>query len=207
MTRKSSEPRWNWTGVDVLKVKNDDARLRQLAAMFRSKRSSDEGITADLVDLCGRFQRWLHQDEFGPDRGQRTAALRALMKSIQRLDKHLIGGSSLIKGQLDAELRKQNNPSNLMVEALYEAAVDVAGDQLGAGTPDRDALWASRLRDYAFTLLTRSQSADSNTDSEIFPIAQRRRFDPLRRGPALVWRTSSGGCMVIGRSRPKHSMS
>ena len=181
-----SEPPWNWTGVDVLNFKNEDARLRQLVAMFPSKRSSDEEIAAYLIDLGAHFQRWLHQDEFGPDRGHRTAILRALMKSLQRLEKHLIGSSSLIKGRLDAELRNQNDPSNLVIQALCEAAVDVAGDRRGAGALDRDAVWTSRLRDYTYTLLALSQSIDSNTESEIFPIAQRRRFDPLQAiGPSF----------------------
>ena len=181
-----SEPPWNWTGVDVLNFKNEDARLRQLVAMFPSKRSSDEEIAAYLIDLGAHFQRWLHQDEFGPDRGHRTAILRALMKSLQRLEKHLIGSSSLIKRRLDAELRNQNDPSNLVVQALCEAAVDVAGDRRGAGALDRDAVWTSRLRDYTYTLLAQSQSIDSNTESEIFPIAQRRRFDPLQAtGPSF----------------------
>jgi len=181
-----SEPPWNWTGVDVLNFKNDDARLRQLVAMFPSKRSSDDDIAGYLIDLRARFQRWLHQDEFGPNRGQRTATLRVLMKSLRRLEKHLIGSSSLIKGRLDAELRNQNNPSNLAMQALCEATVDVAGDQRGAGGPDRDAVWASRLRDYTCTLLAQSQSIDSNTESEIFSIAQRRRFDLLQAsGPSF----------------------
>jgi hypothetical protein len=116
-----SEPAWNWTGADVLNFKNDDARLHELVAMFPSKRFSDEEIAAYLADLRARFQRWLHQDEFGPARVQRAATLRALMKSIQRLEKHLMGISSLTKGRLDAELRNQNNPSNLVMQALYEA--------------------------------------------------------------------------------------
>ena len=181
-----SEPPWNWTGVAVLNFRNEDARLRQLVAMFPSKRSSDEEIAAYLIDLGAHFQRWLHQDEFGPDRGHRTAILRALMKSLQRLEKHLIGSSSLNKGRLKAELRNQNNPSNLAMQALCEAAVDIAGDRRGAGALDRDAVWTSRLRDYTYTLLALSQSIDSNTESEIFPVAQRLRFDALQAtGPSF----------------------
>jgi hypothetical protein len=181
-----SEPPWNWTGVDVLNFKDEDARLRELVAVFPSKRSSDDEIAAYLVDLGAHFRRWLHQDEFGPDRRQRTATIRALMKSIQRLEKHLTGSSSLTKGRLDAELRYQNNSSNLVMQALYEAAVDVAGDQRCVGAFDRDTVWASRLRDYAYTLLAQSQSIDSNTESEIFPVAQRLRFDALQAtGPSF----------------------
>jgi hypothetical protein len=72
------------------------------------------------------------------------------------------------------------------MHALYEAADDVAGGQRGAGAFDRDAVWASRPRDYAYTLLAQSQSIDSNTESEIFPTAQRRRFDPSQAtGPSF----------------------
>ena len=95
-----SELPWNWAGVEVLNVKNEDAHLRQLVAMFPSKSSSDEEIAAYLIGLRARFQRWLHQNEFGPDRRQRTATLRALIESIQRLDKHLNrGGHRGLRGR------------------------------------------------------------------------------------------------------------
>jgi hypothetical protein len=80
-----SEPPWNWTGVDVLNFKNDDARLRQLVAMFPSKRSSDEEIAGYLIDLRARLQRWLHQDEFGPDRGRAGSVRRVPAVEIEAL--------------------------------------------------------------------------------------------------------------------------
>jgi hypothetical protein len=66
-------PRSDWTGIEALSFE-DDARLRDLVAMLPAKRAGDDEIAACLVELRAHFQRWLHQDEFGPTRGRQTKA-------------------------------------------------------------------------------------------------------------------------------------
>jgi hypothetical protein len=174
-----AKPCWNWTGVEALNFQGHD-RLYELVAMLPSRRSTDSEITTYLVDLHARFQRWLHQDEFGPSRRQQTAALRSLIRLLQKLEKHLIKGPPLAKNWLDATLRCKNEPRNTTLEVLYAAAVDVESDLRVDDTPKHEIIWAAGLRDRVYELMAGSQSLDTNTEAKIFPIAMQRHFDPLQ---------------------------
>jgi hypothetical protein len=79
-----AKPCWFWSGVAELASSGRDAPLRDPVAKLPVKKSSDEQIVDYLADLRDHFHRWLHQDEFGPDRKQQTASLRALMKSFDQ---------------------------------------------------------------------------------------------------------------------------
>ena len=112
-----AKPRWSWTGVAELAFSGQDSRLHDLVTVLPAKRSTNEQAGAYLVDLGTRFQKWLHQDEFGPNRSQQTAALRAHMKSLWSLQKQLLKGSPLLKGQLNKILRSSNDPSCPVMQA------------------------------------------------------------------------------------------
>jgi hypothetical protein len=68
-----AKPCWSWTGVAELTSSGRGAPLRDPVAKLPVKKSSDEQIVDYLADLRDHFHRWLHQDEFGPDRKQQTA--------------------------------------------------------------------------------------------------------------------------------------
>ena len=57
----------------------------------------------ELRDLGGRYHRYLHQDEFGPTRAERMAALRSLLKQLDLLSSRLYG----LPGYLRLRLSKQ----------------------------------------------------------------------------------------------------
>jgi hypothetical protein len=137
----------------------------------------------------------MHQDEFGPDRGKQTAALRALMKSCRALQKHLLQRSSTFKTPLDATLRARNNPNSLVLEAFYEAAGDVAQEWQINGTPHRDTVWIAQLRDRVYELMVRSQTLDTNTHGELFLTAAKRRFD-LSQITGLDFRLADAECWL-----------
>jgi hypothetical protein len=172
-----AKPCWSWTGVAELVSSGRDAPLRDLVAKLPVKKSSDEQIVDYLADLRDRFHRWLHQDEFGPNRKQQTASLRALMKSFRALQRQLINGSSLSKKQLDAVLRSRNDPSSDVPQAIYESAIDVSAELQITGASKRAARWAAWLQDRAHTLMAQLQTLDTNTDGKIFLTAARRKFD------------------------------
>jgi hypothetical protein len=174
---EKQKPRWYWSGVMPLDGMEDDSRLRELVAMLPARKSSDREILTYLVDLRARFPRWMHQDEFGPDRGEQTAALRALMKSCRALQKHLVQRSSTFKAPLDATLRARNNPTSLVLEALYEAAGDVAQEWRSNGASHRDTVWIAQLKDRVYELMVQSQALDTNTGGELFLTAAKRKFD------------------------------
>jgi hypothetical protein len=172
-----AKPCWFWTGVAELGSSGRDAHLRDLVALLPVKKSSDEQIVDYLADLRARFPRWLHQDEFGPNRREQTASLRALMKSFRALQRQLTKGSELRKSQLDTVLRSRNDPSSEVPQAIYESAIDVGAELQITGASKRDARWAARLRDCVITLMAQLQTLDTNTDGEVFPTAARRGFE------------------------------
>jgi hypothetical protein len=174
---EKQKPRWFWTGAMPLDGMEDDSGLRELVAMLPARKSTDREILTFLVDLRARFSRWMHQDEFGPDRGEQTAALRALMKSCCALQKHLLQRSSTFKAPLDATLRARSNPDSLVLEAFYEAATDVAQEWRSNGASHRDTVWIAQLQDRVYELMVQSQALDTNTDGELFLTTAKRKFD------------------------------
>jgi hypothetical protein len=173
-------PCWSWSGVDALNFSEPTEGLKQLAAMLPAKQSSDKQILAFFVYLRGRFARWLHQDEFGPTRRQQTAALRALKKSIQTLQRQLAKGGFSQRKQLDAILRNGNGRSAPILERVYEASCDLERGLRIFKAPKRKIDWALKIQACAMTTIAQSQSLDTNADGKILVTAARYRFDSLR---------------------------
>jgi hypothetical protein len=67
---RPAQPRWGWSGVSKLTRRDQELHVEHLVAMLPAKKSNRAEIVAQLVDLRARFHGWLHQDEFGPRRGE-----------------------------------------------------------------------------------------------------------------------------------------
>jgi len=174
-----TKPCWSWSGAEALNF-SEQNKLEPLIAILPAKQSSDEEILAFLVDLRAHFQRWLHQDELGPTRRQQTAALRALKKSLQTLQRQLAKGAPSQREQLDAILRNGHGGSSPTLERIYEAASDLGRYLRIPDSPNRKIDWTSKIKTCAETTMAQSQSLDTNTDGEILLIAIRHIFDPLQ---------------------------
>jgi hypothetical protein len=111
-----TKPCWSWSGAEALDFARQTNDLERLVAMLPEKKSSADEILTFVVDLRARFQRWMHQDEFGPTRRQQTAALRALRKSFQTLQRQLAKGALAQREQLDEMLRAGNHLSATVLE-------------------------------------------------------------------------------------------
>jgi hypothetical protein len=120
---RPAQPCWGRNGVS--KLTRRDQGLHDLAAMLPATKSSRAEIVAQLVELRARFHGWLHQDEFGPRRGEQTAAVRAHIKLVRELCRRLNERKSRSRDRLDAALRSSNDGRSPAVAALGEAAVDV----------------------------------------------------------------------------------
>jgi hypothetical protein len=173
-----TKPCWSWSGAEALNFARQTDDLERLVAMLPEKKSSTEEILTFLVDLRARFQRWMHQDEFGPTRRAQTAALRALKKSLQTLQEQLVKGATVQREQLDTTLRARNHLSATVLERLYEGADDLECNLRTSGASGREIDWASRIKCRAEKTMAQSQSLDTNTDGEILPIATQHGFDP-----------------------------
>jgi hypothetical protein len=148
------------------------------------KRSANDQILTFLIDLRARFRRWLHQDEFGPTRRQQAAALRALKKSLQTLQRHLAKGARSQREQLDVMLRSGSENSTTTLERIYEAAVDLGRYLRISDASNRKIEWALKIHTCVETIMAQSQALDTNADGELLLIALRQNFDPLQACPA-----------------------
>jgi hypothetical protein len=179
-----TKPCWSWSGAEALDFARQTQDLERLVAMLPEKKSSADEILNFLVDLRARFQRWMHQDEFGPTRRQQTAALRALKKSLQILQGQLAKGATSQREQLDTMLRAGNHLSATVLERLYEGADDLECNLRTSGASGREIDWALRVKCLAEKTMAQSQSLDTNTDGEILPIANQHGFDSYQTYPA-----------------------
>jgi hypothetical protein len=165
---RPAQPRWGWSGVSKLARRDQELLVEHLVAMLPATKSSPAEVVAQLVELCARFPGWMHQDEFGPRRGEQTAALRAHIKLVRELCQQLRKGTSRSRHRLDAALRNSNDGLSPVVAALGEAAADVESALQIAGASNPDMGWLSRVRRCARTLSEQIETLDDNTDGQIF---------------------------------------
>src|ERR1700756_550308 len=81
----TGKPRWGWSGVAPLTGPQLSASDIDLPSLLPGHQSSDTQIVLELCDLGARYWRYLHQDEFGPTRAERMAALRSLLEQFDVL--------------------------------------------------------------------------------------------------------------------------
>ena len=64
--------------------------MRSIVERMPAQASKIDDLTEELLHLGGRYRRYLHQDELGPTRAERMAALRELIKQFDLLSVALI---------------------------------------------------------------------------------------------------------------------
>jgi hypothetical protein len=173
----SAQPRRGWSGVSRLTRPDQTSHLRQLVATLPQTKSGDAVVLAYLADLRARFHGWLHQDEFGPSRGEQTAGLRRLIKSVEKLCELLKKGTAQSRARLDGALRSGIDASSQIVEALSVAIAESHSALQHDGASGREILWFSKLKAYAEALLSQLHVVDDATDSQIADTALLRKFE------------------------------
>jgi hypothetical protein len=121
--RGTAEPRWGWSGVArVVAPHLSIAATERLLSVLPVHQTPVRQITAELRDFGGRYHRYLHQDEFGPRRAERTAALRSLRNQFRFLSLQLAGLPRYLRLELGEQL-SQSAPRQLLlaVDAGFEA--------------------------------------------------------------------------------------
>jgi hypothetical protein len=102
--RGTAKPRWGWSGVAPLTGPQLSASDIELPSLLPGHQSSDTQIVLKLCDLGARYWRYLHQDEFGPTRAERMAALRSLLEQFDLLMSRLHGLPEDLQLQLSDKL-------------------------------------------------------------------------------------------------------
>ena len=146
----TDEPRWGWSGVaprTAMRLSTSDIDLR---ALLPGHHSPVAQIVLSLDNLGGKYHRYLHQDELGPTRAQRMAALRSLLDQLDvlsaqlnglpdhlvpRLSKHLASDRRRIESDIDNYRAHCNDEE--VVQQIAEAAVD-EGRMLYTASARRD---------------------------------------------------------------------
>jgi hypothetical protein len=163
-----------WSGATVLP--NGNPAFDDVLKLLPSKKSSTEVIIAQFADLKARTHSWLHQDEFGPSRGDQAAAVRALMLSVGALCLLLQKTPQHIRARLDDTIRSRDDGLHSCVLAMDAAAADVGKDFKREGSSNADINWLSRVRQGAVTLLTNAETLDDNAEGQISDTAMMRGF-------------------------------
>jgi hypothetical protein len=89
--RGTADPRWGWSGVAPIIAPQLSQRDIDLKLLLPGHRSPMGRIVQTLCDLAGRYHRYLHQDDLGPTRAERMAALRLLLDQLDLLVSRLDG--------------------------------------------------------------------------------------------------------------------
>ena len=137
--RTAAQPHWVWSGVaELVRPPRAKRKLRFAASLLPCRQSPVESIVVEFLDLGAKYQRYLHQDEFGPTRAEGMEALRQLLKQVTALLSKLNGLPEHLRSQLDSRVSLDERSRSLcvtsggsyaeddetVVELLYEAAAD-----------------------------------------------------------------------------------
>jgi len=172
--RGTAEPRWGWSGVAPITPAKLSVSSIDLRALLPGHRSPIDEIVLELRDLGARYHRYLHQDELGPTRAERMAALRAVLDQFgvlagrlnelpghlrQRLSSHS-ALPCLAEGEID-NYRSYCNDAQ-MVWRVAGAAVETQG-MLLAGAAKHDAQLMNDLSVAAETTVQLLFALDTTT--------------------------------------------
>src|SRR5260370_4932801 len=175
----TAEPRWGWSGVAQLTAVELSAAESDLGARVAGHHRPIEQIVLSLRDLGGRYHRYLHQDELGPTRAERMAALRLLLDQSDllsaqlnglpehlrlRLSKHLASDRIPIECDFDNFQAHRNDEEAVL--RVAEAAVD-EGRMLYAASATHVAELMDDLRGAAETTLQFLCALDTTTEGAV----------------------------------------
>src|SRR5215813_7999302 len=102
--RGTADPRAGWSGVAPLMTAQLSASDVDLEGLLPGHQSSIEQIVLELRGLGGRYHRYLHQDELGPTRAERLAALRLLLDQLDLFLSRLNGSPEHLRPRLSRRL-------------------------------------------------------------------------------------------------------
>src|SRR5215813_9357260 len=102
--RGTADPRAGWSGVAPLTTAQLTASDIDLEGLLPGHQSSIEQIVLELRGLGGRYHRYLHQDELGPTRAERLAALRSLLDQLDLFLSRLNGSPEHLSLRLSRRL-------------------------------------------------------------------------------------------------------
>jgi hypothetical protein len=150
-----------------------------LKVLLPGHQSPSEEIVLELRDLGGRYHRYLHQDELGPTRAERMAALRSLLDQLVllmsrlnglprylclRLSRRLASGCGSVERDIDRFQAYCNDEE--AIQQVGEAASD-DGSMMLTGSTRRYAELIDDIRDTAENTRQLLSALDTTTASAV----------------------------------------
>ena len=130
--RGTAEPRSGWSGVAILTPAQLSASDIDLEALLPGHHSPVDQIVLMLCDLGGRYHRYLHQDEFGPTRAERMAALREFLDHLDLLLLRLGGLPGDLRLRLSTQLASTCDSVECEIDPFEAHSSDAAAvEQVG----------------------------------------------------------------------------
>ncbi len=182
LSRLRARPQWGWSGVQVVRGgRMPRAKLWQIVQQLPRRESSIARLVAELREYGVRFRSDLAQDEYGPTRAERTAALRETLEALEQTRSATQDLSKTARQVLaealtatratddcapeDPFARFEADKSAL--EELWLAAMD-ASQHVQSCASSTDLETVARLGLLAEQAYWRLQSLDTTTDGELF---------------------------------------
>src|SRR5262249_51250687 len=178
--RGTATPRWDWSGVDEVRVPEVCGEsLQKIYEMLPVRHSSPQQLASEISALGARYHRYLHQDEFGPARAECMAALRERQTRVGLLDS-LIGdlpqhlALELTYGSAEPDqslsfrvLRSWSILRGLTLEQIHEAASPELGLRSSLHTAD-DLGMLQEICARAATAMEAVSRLDTDSGGELF---------------------------------------
>ena len=161
--RGTAEPYWGWSGAAPLVAVPLSAADIDLETLLPGHRSPTEEILQTLSDLGARYRRYLHQDESGPTRAQRMAALRLLLDQFDLLASRL----NELPQHLRLALCERLPTSTSAVPHDFDRLEAYRNDQAAVQQLDVNASDAARM------LFLASETGDAEQMADLSGTAQR----------------------------------
>ncbi len=180
LSRPRAIPQWGWSGVQVVQGgRMSRAKLREIVQRLPRRESSIARLVAELREYGVRFRSDLAQDEYGPTRAERTAALREALEALEQtrsatqdlsktarqvLAEALTATRATDDAPADPFARFEADKS--ATKGLWLAAMD-ASQHLQSCANSTDLETVARLGLLAQQAYWRLQSLDTTTDGEL----------------------------------------
>lgn len=181
-SRLPASPQWGWSGVQVIRgCRAPRAKLQQIVGRLPRRESSIARLVAELREYGIRFRSDLAQDEYGPTRAERAAALKEALEGLERARSAMEGLGSTARQVLAEALMRMgatndSTPAGPLdrfeadkraLEWLWLAAIEVSQYVPSCGS-SRDFAAVARLGPLAQRAYLRLQSLDTTTDGQLF---------------------------------------
>jgi hypothetical protein len=181
LLRPPVSPQWRWSGVQILRSgRIPKAKLQQIVERLPHRKSSVERLVTELREYGARFRSDLAQDEYGPTRAERAAALKEALEPLEQARSAIEDLGSTARQGLEEALtatRATNDYASAdpldrfeadkrTPERLWLAAIETSQHLQSCGS-STDSEAVRRLGSLAQQAYLRLQDLDTTTDGEL----------------------------------------